>query len=207
MTIMVILQILLPLDLPCGFARSHRFQSNAIKVAGARPRKHTAFVVMAELGPDEVKSVTQLNISNDEQIKYRQIRRHDGAGVGPRESRSSRSNRAHHSAVPKHHRAHLTAAKIRHAQGLYGQAKKHAERARASLPSDLEATLLLAMISASLGRSKEAIELNRKVLHQQPTTSKRWSLWLPYWSGTGKLEQALKPFNKPTSPKKNPLQE
>ena len=69
---------------------------------------------------------------------------------------------------PEHHRAHLTAAKVRHAQGLYGQAKKHAERARASLPSDLEATLLLAMISASLGKSKEAIELNRKVLHQQP---------------------------------------
>ena len=60
MKIMPILQILLPI----GFAlwvrkQSHRFQRNAIKVMlGAGPRKHTAFVVLAELGADTVKSLT-----------------------------------------------------------------------------------------------------------------------------------------------------
>ena len=108
---------------------------------------------------------------------------------------------------PEHHRAHLTAAKVRHAQGLYGQAKKHAERARASLPSDLEATLLLAMISASLGRSKEAIELNRKVLHQQPTNKQAMVSLASILAALGSWNKHSKSFNKPTSPKKNPLQE
>ena len=105
---------------------------------------------------------------------------------------------------PEHHRAHLTAAKVRHAQGLYGQAKKHAERARASLPSDLEATLLLAMISASLGKSKEAIELNRKVLHQQPNNKQAMVSLASILERTGKLEQALETLQQADLPEEEP---
>ena len=75
---------------------------------------------------------------------------------------------------PEHHRAH-DGGRFAMPKVFTGK-PKHAERALAS-PSDLEATLLLA--DASLGKSKEAIELNRKVLHQQPNNKQAMVSWLP----------------------------
>lgn len=105
---------------------------------------------------------------------------------------------------PEHHQAHLTAAKVRHAQGLYGQAKEHAKRARTSMPSDLETTLVLAMISASLGESKEAIELNREVLNQQPGNQQALVSLASVLERTGKKEQALKVLQQADLPKEEP---
>ena len=105
---------------------------------------------------------------------------------------------------PENHRAHLTAAKVRHAQGLYGQAKEHAQRASTSKPSDLETTLLLAMISASLGESAEAIALNREVLNQQPGNQQALISLASIFERTGKRDQALEVLQQADLPKEEP---
>jgi len=105
---------------------------------------------------------------------------------------------------PENHRAHLTAAKVRHAQGLYGQAKEHAQRASTSKPSDLETTLLLAMSSASLGESTEAIALIREVLNQQPGNQQALISLASIFERTGKREQALEVLQQADLPKEEP---
>ena len=105
---------------------------------------------------------------------------------------------------PEHHQAHLTAAKVRQAQGLYGKAKEHAKLARTSMPSDLETTLVLAMICGSLGESKEAIALNHEVLNQQPGNKQALVSLAAVLERTGEKEQALKILQQTDLPKDEP---
>ena len=106
--------------------------------------------------------------------------------------------------LPDHHKAHLTAAKVRHAQGLYSQAKIHAEQANRVMPSDLESLLLLAMIYGSLGESEKAISLNRQVLEAQPGNRQALVSLASVLERRGQTQEALERLQEADLPKEEP---